>query len=117
MSEVCPSDVSFDVDGVRFEMETGYWGTIAPGKAQALALEILSRWPLERQERDTVVGDWKADATRYLKDSNMLIRRFARRTLVLTQAVEDAMMQLTLHGLMKEALTSAEAAVIMKDGE
>ncbi len=84
-------------------------------RAQSLAVDILAAHPLERSDRETT-EDWKADASRYLKDSNMLTRRFARRTLTLCQAVEDALMQLTVAGLVKEALTGAEAAELMRGG-
>jgi hypothetical protein len=87
--------------------------SLGPEKAQSLAVDILARWPLERCERDTT-DDWKADASRYLKDPSMLTRRFARRTLALAQAVEDALMQLAVAGLVKQAFRGVED---IRDGE
>lgn len=72
-------------------------------EAQELAVDILARHPLERVEPE-VMEDWKADASRYLKDSNMLTRRFARRVIALVDGFEEALVQLSAHAAVEEAL-------------
>ena len=91
---VLPADVELSDEGVRFHEPEGYWGTLSPPRAQALAVEILARWPLDRVERDTM-ADWRADASRYLKDDSMLTRRFARRVLALVDGFEEKLAELS----------------------
>lgn len=44
----CVADVTIDPShGVRFDMAGGYWGSIPPLKARALALQIFDTWPRE----------------------------------------------------------------------
>lgn len=101
--ELLPGDVEVSTEGVRFCEPEGYWGTLAPEKAQALAVEILARWPLERVERETM-DDWKADASGYLKHESMLTRRFARRVVALVDGFNEALVELTAHVTIEKQL-------------
>lgn len=111
--ELGARDIRLDEGGVRFEAPADYWGaglggrvcTLAPDEAQSLAMEILARWPLERCEPDTI-EDWKADATRYLKDSNMLTRRFARRVVGLCEGFELAEVELAAQAAVRAELAA-----------
>lgn len=44
-----PADVDFDALGVRLHVLSGYWVTLSPVRARALAYKILKEWP-ERPE-------------------------------------------------------------------
>lgn len=111
------NNVSMSDEGVTLHTECHGDDVVAltAKRAQELAVEILARWPLERVDRETM-PDWKADASRYLKDANMLTRRFARRTIALCDGFEEALVELAARAAVVDELAKQEGAIVDDDG-